>query len=211
MKKLLILILLLVIPTIEVQGYYCNYQDVAKYKKIASNINYSYEYEEINGNVVFHVTLTNLNQALYLKDSKANIYNYTSNEIVVDAKSGENLMFYVYPTDTFCDGKSIYTIRIQLPTYNKFYTDPICVGVENYSLCNKWSTHTLTYDKFVEDVKGYKESLNKEAPVQQDEEKGILYYIIEFLTEYYYLVLIVIVIPISIVAYIRSKKDNIYS
>ena len=211
MKKLLLLIILLIVPTIEVQGSYCNYQDVAKYKKIASNINYSYEYEEINNDVVFHITLVNLNPALYLKDSKNNIYNYTSNEIVVDAKSGENLIFYVYPTDTFCNQKEyLYTLRVQLPTYNTFYKDPLCVGIENYTLCNKWSTHNLSYENFKQKVIEYKESLNKPQVIVEDEEKGLLYYIIFFLTKYYYLVLLAIIIT-SYIIYIRNKKNNIYN
>ena len=212
MKKLLLMILLLVIPTIEVNGYYCDYQDVAKYKKIASNINYRYEYEEVDGNVVFHVTLVNLNPALYLVDSNSNIYNYTSNEIVVDAKSGENLIFYVYPTDTFCDDKFIYTIRIQMPTYNIYYNDPICAGIEYYSLCNKWSTHNLTYEKFAQNVLNYKESLKNTEIVQIEEEpRGLLYYVIEFLLNYYYIILITIIITCSIGIYVRSKKSNIYN
>lgn len=212
MKKLLIMILLLVIPTFEVCGYYCDYQDVAKYKKIASNINYSYEYEEINGDVVFHITLVNLNPTLYLKDSKGNIYNYTSNEIIVDAKNGENLVFYVYPTDTFCNDEFILTIRIQLPTYNVFYKDPICSGIEDYNLCNKWSTHNLTYEKFIQNVSDYKESLKKTEIIQIEEEaNGILYYIIKFMLNNYYIILISIIIICSSIIYVRSKKNNIYN
>lgn len=209
MKKLLV-ILLLIVPS-KVHGYYCNYEDIAKYKKIASNINYSYEYEEVNNDVLFHVTLVNLNNALYLKDSNSNIYNYTSNEIVVDAKSGENLIFYVYPTDSFCEDKFIYTLRIQLPTYNKFYNDPICSGVENYSLCNKWSTHNLNYDKFIQNVNNYKESLKKNEIINNNEEKGLIYYVIEFLIKYYYIILIIIITVCSTIIYFRRKRDNIYN
>lgn len=211
MKKLLLLFILLIVPTIEVHGYYCDYQDVARYKKIASNINYSYEYEEIGGNVVFHVTLVNLDSSLYLVDSKGNNYNYTSNELVVDASSGENLIFYVYPTDEFCTDKYIYSIRIQLPTYNKYYNDPICVGIENYTLCNKWSTHNLSYEKFTQNIIEYKKSLEEKPIAVEEEEKGIIDYIIEFLINYYYIVLIVALVPTIVIVRIRSKQDNIYN
>lgn len=211
MKKLLITMLLLIIPTIEAHGYYCDYKDVAKYKKIASNINYSYEYEEINDDVVFHVTLVNLNESLYLKDSNNNTYNYTSNQIVVDAKSGENLIFYVYPTDSYCEDKFIYTLRIKLPTYNKFYKDPICSGIENYSLCDKWSTHNLSYEKFIQNVTSYKENLKKEDIIEKEETNSLFYYLIKFLTKYYYLFLIAIIIFCSTIIYFRSKGNNIYN
>jgi hypothetical protein len=211
MKKLLITILLLIVPTIEAHGYFCDYTDVAKYKKIASNINYSYEYELINDDVIFHVTLVNLNEALYLKDSNGNIYNYTSNEIVVDAKSGESLIFYVYPSDKYCTDNFIYTLRIQLPTYNKFYNDPICSGIENYSLCNKWSTHNLTYEKFIQNVTNYKESLKTTENYEETiKSKGLLYYVAEFLISYYYIILIIIIVICSTIIYFRSKQDNIY-
>lgn len=211
MRKLLLAFLLLIIPTLKVEGYYCNYQDVAKYKKIASNINYSYEYEEINGDVIFHITFVNLNSALYLKDSNSNVYNYTSSELVVNAKSGENLIFYVYPTDRYCDDEYIYSIRIQLPTYNIYHNDPICDDVKNYSLCNKWSTHKLTYEKFVQNVKTYKESLNQKQVIIEKEEKGLYEYIIEYALKYHYIIIIIIVASSSIVIYTRSKKNNIYN
>jgi len=212
MKKLILLIILLIIPT-AVKGYYCDYQDVAKYKKIASNINYSYEYEEFEDNVKFYVTLVNLNEALYLKDSNGNIYNYTSSELVVEAKSGENLKFYVYPTDRYCDDEYLYTIRIQLPTYNIYYNDPLCKGIQDYPLCNKWATHNLNKEKFEQKVTEYRKSLEtQDKPLENDEiTPGLLDYIVEFLIEYYHLVLITIIIICSITIYIKSKKNNIYN
>ena len=111
--------------------------------------------------------------------------HYTSKEITINASSGENLIFYVYPTDQFCSDKYIYSIRIQLPTYNKYYKDPVCVGVENYTLCNKWSTHNMSYEKFTQNVIEYKKSLEKPpATIEEPEEKGIKDYIIEFLVNY---------------------------
>jgi len=211
MRKLLLAFLLLIIPTLKVEGYYCNYQDVAKYKKIASNINYSYEYEEINGDAIFHITFVNLNSALYLKDSNSNVYNYTSSELVVNAKSGENLVFYVYPTDRYCDDEYIYSIRIQLPTYNMYYNDPVCDTVKNYTLCNKWSTHKLTYEKFVQNVNEYKESLEPKEIVIEKEEKGLYEYIIEYILKYHYIIIIIVIASSSIVIYTRSKKNNIYN
>lgn len=212
MKKILIFMLLLIFPLVKVNGYYCNYQDVAKYKKIASNINYSYEYIETDNDVVFKITLVNLDPSLYLKDSKSNVYYYTSSEIVVDGKSGENISFYVYPTDTFCKKESLYTIRIQLPTYNKFYKDEICKGIETYELCNKWSTHNLSYEKFTSKVISYKESLKKdEIIIEVNDEKTILDYIIKFAIDYYYVILILIIFICSTIIYIKNKKSDIYN
>lgn len=210
MKKLILIILLLVIP-IKVKASYCNYMDIAEYKNIASNISYSYEYEEIDDDVVFHVTLTNLDSKLYLVDSKKNTYNYMNDEMTIDARSGESLLFTVYATDKYCK-KSLTTIRIQLPTYNKFYKDSICVGVENYNLCSKWSTHNLSYEDFVSNVRNYKLSIiPKDSKEETEDDNGILDFVIEFLIKYYYIVLPVIIIGCLIAIYFRNKKDSIYS
>lgn len=208
MKKKLILLLLLAMPIVG-KCYYCDYNDLAKYKKIASNITYSYEYLESESSVLFKVTLSNLDSTLYLKDNYSNVYNYTQDEIIVDGVSGENKTIYVYPTDPFCEDKSIYTINIQLPTYNVYYKDSVCTGVENFNLCQKWSTHNLSYDKFVEKVEAYKKSFNKPV-IEEEKNESLLDYLIVFLIKYYYVILILIIVISSTTIYFINKKSDIY-
>ncbi len=54
------------------------------------------------------------------------------------------------------------TITINAPNYNPYYNDPICEGLNNLSICQKWSKVELDYEGFVKKVNEYKEK-NKET------------------------------------------------
>lgn len=210
MKKLGIFILFMLLYIGKVDAYYCNYTDLANYKKIASNINYSYDYTMKGDTVEFNITLVNLSSEVYLKDNSGNTYYYVSDEINVTASSGENKVFYVYPTDSYCKNNYIYTIRIQLPTYNPYYKSELCTGIENYSLCQKWSTHNLTYEKFSSKIEEYKNSLKKDEEVIE-KTKTFLDYFVEYLLKYYFILLIIIILGCSYGIYKINKKSDIYN
>lgn len=214
MKKIFLLfILMLLIPVTKVEGLYCTFNEIANLKKLAANVNYYYEYIEKDNNVSFNVTLVNLNKDFYFIDSTNNKeYTYQKNEIKISGyKSGQTIKYTFYPVNIFCQDEPLYTIRIVLPTYNKYYTDEICKGVENYSLCQKWSTHNLTYEQFVAKVKEYKEKTNNNEEEKEDATKSNLTnYIIDFLVNYYYIIILV-VLSLVFMIYIIKKRENIYS
>ena len=213
MKKIIrFLILLLLIPITKISALNCSYSEIADLKKLATNVNVTYDYVEKNNDAVFNIVLSNLNDKFYFIDStNYKKYKYTKDEIKISGyKSGDSIKYNFYSSQ--CNDEALYTLRINLPTYNKYYKDSLCKGIEDYSLCQKWSSHNLTYDKFVEKVSKYKESLNKENEKKDDEEINftIIQIIIQFLLDYY-LYFILFIVVLFIIKYIIRKKDNIYS
>ena len=212
-KIVLIFILMLFIPITKVNGFYCTYTEIAQLKKIASNVTYFYEYNDIDGQITFDITLVNLNKDIYFVDSTNNKkYEFTETEIKLTGyKSGETVIYTFYPVNSYCQDETLYTLRIILPTYNPFYKDKICSGIENYSLCQKWSSHNLTYEQFVKKVEQYKNSIKEETNEDMTEDNNDnLNYIIEFFINYYYIFIIIFII-MFVGLYVARKKDNIYN
>ena len=214
-KIIVVFILLLLIPITKVEGAVCSYSEIARLKKIASNVTVSYDYIENNSSVVFNVTLNNLNDELYFVDqSNYQRYNYTEEELTIsNYRSGQTIRYVFYATDPDCADTPLYTARVILPTYNQYYKDEVCNGIENYSLCQKWSSHNLTYTNFVQKVNEYKNSLNSPTiPVEPSMpiEVSITQLIVDFLLDYYIYIVIILLLALIGILSIR-KKDDIYS
>lgn len=216
MKKLLFL-LLLCIPIKYIDAK-CLYSDLAELKKIASNVNESYEYKIIDNKAYFDVTLTNLTDDIYFVDTTNNkVYKNNNSEITLkNYRSGQTIVYNFYSSNLDCQDTVLYTIRIVLPQYNIFYNDPICVGAKEYSLCQRWYGNNLSYNTFLDKVNQYKENKkendnNLEIEPEEIDNNNLLHYIINFLTNYYYVILIIFCGIFIIVSYIRNKKNNIYN
>ena len=214
MKKItFIFILMLLIPITNVKGFYCTYTEIAQWKKIAYNVNYYYEYKENNGKVTFDITLSNLNKNIYFIDSTTGKkHEFTKNEVKLTGySSGDTIVYTFYPVNAYCSDEPLYTIRINLPTYNQFYGDKLCLGIENYKKKKKWSSNNLTYEQFVKKIEQYKESLKEEdSNKEKTETNNTINYIVEFLINYYYMFIIGFTL-LFIVIYFVKKKDNIYA
>lgn len=205
MKKIIFSVLLFV-PFI-VSARSCSYTEIADLKKVASNITSKYEYV-MGDDVTFNITLTNLNDQIYIVDGGKR-YDYTQNELTISGyKNGSKVKYYVYAVK--CDKVLLNTIIINLPTYNKYYQDKVCEGASNYQLCQKWVNVDLDYDSFVSKVNKYKASLinQEKKPTEEINEKSIL---LELLLNYYYIPLIVIIVYCGIKIYIINKESDIYS
>lgn len=214
-KKVVIFLLTLIIPFTNVEGFYCKYSDIAKYKGLASNISSFYDYEENENGIVFSVTLVNLNENLYIIDTTSNKrYDYKSNELTISGyEPGQTIKYNVYTTNKNCSEQILYTIRIILPDYNPYYNDTVCEGVSSYLFCQKWYKHNLDYDSFTQKVNDYKDSLRKETVIEQpiiDDGYGLFQIIIDIWIDYYYIFLISIIAICGIVIYFINKKSNIY-
>lgn len=216
MKKLLFL-LLLCIPIKYIDAK-CLYSDLAELKKTASNVNESYEYKIIDNKAYFDVTLTNLTDDIYFVDTTNNkVYKNNNSEITLkDYNSGQTIVYNFYSSNLDCQDTVLYTIRIVLPQYNIFYNDPVCDGAKEYSLCQRWYGNNLSYNTFLDKVNQYKENKkendnNLEIEPEEVGNNNLLHYVINFLTNYYYVILIIFCGIFIIVSYIRNKKNNIYN
>ena len=209
MKKFLLFLLLLLIP-ISSKAYYCDYDDYNEFRKKASNVNLMVDYEIILDEARFTITLYNIKEEQYIYDVKNDkTYYYDGNdsiEIVV-TKPG-SYSFEVYSEDNYCDNNYLNKLFVEIPIYNPFYKDDLCIGIENYKYCQRWFSKKLDYSEFVDSVTQYKESLKVEEIIVEDDYKSIFDYMLEFYLKYWFIILPAIIVVCSIFIVILRKKEN---
>lgn len=214
MKYLQFIICLIILFPITVKGAVCDNTTKVRLQKIAQNITTNYDYNEINGNVVFQINFYNLNSEVYLVDVKNNKkYYYSGNTLSIDGfNSDTNYKFEVRSVNPLCDSSSLYYIYVVTPAYNRYYNDPVCVNV-NYKYCNKWQKNTLNYDEFIKKVNDFK---NKKDIIVPDEQIPNSFFdvVLEFYVNNYYVILPVLVIlsiiSMIIVSLVNRKKNNLF-
>lgn len=213
-KSLIIIIFALAIMFPSTAKAACSNQQLIRMQKIASNISTSYTYREVNGKVVFDVTITNMTNDVYLYDfiNKRNIY-YTGKPITIYGyASGLSFNYTVRSNLIGCKREQISNIYINLPTYNKYYKNALCEGISSFELCNKWyNAKNLSYDDFKSQVEAYKKSLEtvvdpEPTPEEPEPFSEILFRLI---SEYYYIILIPIIIIAGGSIYVLRKNEEI--
>ncbi|MFV0250358.1 MAG: hypothetical protein ACK5HP_04945 [Bacilli bacterium] len=209
-RFIILLFLILVIP-INIKAAVCSNNDKVRLASLASNVEFSYNYEEQNDDVIFSITINNIHEDLIIKDVKHNkIYNYQGNEIILyNFEDGLSYAFEFYSEYNFCGGIKINNKYVNLPSFNKYYNDSVCIGIENYKYCKKWQKITLNYEEFVSNVEQYNASLIKEE-TSNIQVKGFYDYIIEFYTSYYYIVLPLLIISGIVIIYYYNKKNSLF-
>lgn len=192
----------------------CDYNERNELQALASNLNFSYNYSEtnegINSKVNFSITITNMVPELYIVDqTNIKVYYYNPNkEVTIDNyQPGSTTQFIIYGNSGGCNGTEIINNYVTLPSYNRFYKDEVCNGVNNYKLCNRWSRVDLSYDDFVKKVNDYREQIKQEIP-PIIKEKSILELIFDFIAKYsFYVFGLIIVICSGLIVHLKRKDD----
>ena len=212
-KNLLLFCVLMLLP-LSSQALECDYTEKARLKSLASNINTSYVPIEVDNTVSFNVTISNIYPGLLVVDAKTGIqYTYDETrtnpgEITIsNLQPDKTYRYEVYSTNEDCNDSSLNIYYVTLPAYNSFYKDPLCEGISDYKLCNKWYKTNVTYDEFVKEVTEYKKSLEKVEEVKKSDNNNVNP-IIEFVMQYYYVFIILFVVAIGYVIYVRRKRDS---
>ncbi len=217
-KKILtgLVLAILFIPYTVHASVFCDFSEKVRLKNLASNINKSYDYVELDDKAIFKITLSNVYKELFLKrinskrETEQEYYPNSGQDmseiILENYESGKSYTFEVYTTHFGCEGDVIETIYVTLPTYNPFYKLPVCQGLENYDMCTKWYNHGLTKEKFIEVVQGYRSQ--KEEEEQKEEEHSS--YFLEFYLKYYYILLPIIIIGLGYIIYRENKKGQFF-
>ena len=124
---------------------------------------------------------------------------------------GERFDFNVYAYDADCYKRKVGSKTIILPNYNKYYNDPVCVGKEEYQLCNLWYNNQFTYDQFVEKVSNYKaDNATSDIVINEEEDMGLFDIILQFYLNYYYYILPSIIIVLVLIIIYHNKKTKLF-
>lgn len=210
MKKILLLIFVLLFMPKDILAF-CSYSELANLKSISSNINYYYDYEMVDNKPIFKITINNIYKDFILEDNTNNKKYYPNKKdnmttFAIDGfKDGGSYKFTIYTDLLYCEDKIVYIFYVNIPHYNPFYNDSLCL--ENYvpNYCSKWSNTGLTYDKFVKEMT--KEKEKKELILKRQSEKDNKW--LNFYLEYYKFILPTIIIMGIGIIYSINKSDEI--
>ena len=208
--KVFFLTILLLIP-ISTKALNCSYSEQARLRKIASNVTATYDYRTLdNGEIKFDVTLTNFTNELYLIDSYSGqtYYNNGTNEITLYGYNpGSKIKYTIYPTKWDCTYSYLTLKYVNLPYYNKFYNDKLCLN-KNYAICNKWQNVNMSYEEFKKEIEKFETKPEEIIPEEEKEKTNMFDIISDFVFKYYVFILIGIVgIGVGI-EYINRKRND---
>lgn len=211
MKKYLLPLFITLLFSPKIVKASCDNITINKLKKIANNINYTYDYLEENDSVNFNITLVNLDSRVKIYDvtkQQEYSYDYEQNEMTYnDYVDGYSHKFVVYPSDPYCSNEVLRSFYVELPSYNRYYKNEVCKGYETLSYCQKWQRMNISEEEFVYNVELAKEKIEKpleEKDIYQVEE-NIGYSILEFYAKYYFVILPLI---LSLIIVLKINKNN---
>ena len=183
----------------------CYSKDKVRFQKLAENIDYTYVFDE--NSKTFNIIFTNLQQSLSLNE-----IIYPGQETTLTGfLPGNSYNFVVKINDLECYNETVKTIYVNLPAYNANYNDPLCQGLQDYDICQKWGKHISDRSEFEKQIKIIAKETN-EKDVDQTEESynGIFDYLAIAFVNTYYIVLPIIIVLCLIGIYRLNKKDNLF-
>ena len=190
-----------------VSAVFCDYTELAKYKRAAINIEHEIVYYEDDGNIVFEQTFYNLHPDIYIKDLETfdgYIYDENFQFATVNLKENKSYRFVVTTDKTECQNKELRIITIDIPKYNPLYKHEVCNGITDYHLCKKWANHNLSEADFIKAVNKYKASLVKPDVKEDNNFDDLLNW---WGQNYFYFLSVIIVVGIPTIYYLYHKND----
>ena len=164
MKKYLLIILssLFFLPNI----YACTYEIKAELRNLASNVNFNLDYDIVNDEASFKLTITGVDSGLYVVDDDNHRYDGGQDIVINNIKGGAKIKYRVRSVYyDACINKDLYVKSISTPYYNKYYNDDLCLKHKDSDLCYRWRSTDMSYDDFKKRIA----ILERETPVVPDE------------------------------------------
>lgn len=138
------LIILILIP-INIKAN-CNYEDQSALNKLASHVNYDYEY--VGGNF-FNVTISNVTNDLKLLYNNKYYTNLNGKVVLYNLKNNDENNIIIYSTESSrCPNISIRTLYIKLPYYNQYSEREECKEYSSFDVCSKFVKKQISQDEF---------------------------------------------------------------
>lgn len=203
LKYVLITFILLLMPNIVHAE--CSYERQAELSRIASNLQFSYEYEmHDNGNPDFTVTINNLTDDIYVVDNYGVVFSGTG-EKTQNYLNGAEPKFIVYSNDSDCYGEKLLTSYLNLPKYNWYSQEDICLRNSEYELCAIWyDVSDIAPDQFESLVENYEKSKDNVSVVDENVETQDIE-IWELIQQHYYIGFVILGLAILLVVYKRMR------
>ena len=171
----------------------CDNKVIADYRELFSNINIYSDYTIVDGQPTFDVTITNIPRNVYVEDvTTGETYKYasftTENELIIKGyKENQKLTYRFYMEAEGCYGQVMGSRYVTLPNYNENSNDPLCEGIEEFSLCQKWGASPVSYNDFVSKTNEYREKkrLQQEQKIKEKVDDSFKTKVLNFIVDYY--------------------------
>ncbi len=213
MKKSLLFLMFFLFPFVAKAYTLCDYTSYNEALKKAANVNTILTYQFIEEKPTFEITIYNVLEDQTIQDEtskKTYTYKQTNNGVLIisNITTAGIYKFTIYSSKNTCNLDALTTLYVEVPTYNKYYKDEACKGIESYKLCQRWSTVSISYEDFIKDIDEYKKSFDKEV-IDEEEYQTFIEYLFEFYLKYYYFILpTIIVISVTIIIVLKKKENK---
>lgn len=234
MKKILVFITLLIIPTI-IMAEECSNTELVELKKKASKIEfklvpdyvYTMSTDPDNGEKffykknIFKIMANNLTDDFYYIrksdtsdysewDSRKISYEDNMYSFLIDHEYNEvyNEYLYIYGNKN-CQNKLILKLQLTVPKRNSYYNMGVCEGINDYYLCQEfiYEDYKLSFDHVKKSTEKYRIGKVDENG-KKKEDKSFMDMIASFTSKYFVPLIIVLVVAVGIIVYINVKRHN---
>ncbi len=224
MKKLMVILVLSLFFVINVYAETCSNSELSRLKKIAEQVEFSYDYdikrtnyeEGVLVDIDNSITALNLNPEIrvliiedYYKDKYQEFkYNDSKKATLKGFSNGTsvNITIEAYVNNS-CSGKKLLTKKINIPYYNQFYDDERCEENRDFEYCkNEMMDTSITSRMFYDKFQKYKYGEKNEI-LNTDENKDVQEEHSNNLTIILILIAVIILLIISFVVWKKRKKD----
>lgn len=205
-KKIVLLLILMIFPSIILNAAMCDATEYVKYQKLAENVTYETSYSK--SSKTFEIKLYNVYNGLYISfDGIAYPTTYDNKVFISDIKEGQNISFSVNTNDTGC-GDLLKSFYINLPYYNSFYESSRCDDYKDkLAICSsQFLSYQPTNELFELQLKNYS-GINDQLE-EEEKDKTIIEIIVDFVKDWGVKILLVVISSIiTIIPYnIKLRK-----
>ena len=215
-KSFIFIVCLFIFPIVTNAASSCNTATMSNISSLANNVNIVYEVDSSSKVPVFTITLSNLTSDMIVFDKNLGKtykgFANTGSEISIKTKTSGSYSFVIYSKQ--CK-EQVATKSVSLPTYNIYYGDKLCDGLDDCDVCQKWYGSNSDRKTF---ELGIQECKKKQSVVVEDEEEPIAqvqpWYekIGNVFLKYWWAIIILMIIIIGIYYALRAKqKKNEYN
>lgn len=146
----------------------CSYERQAELSRIASNVQFSYNYEMKGEFPKFSVDITNLTNDIYItEDILYQTVSGVGEKSIFYNTDNLSITFDIYSNDNSCKGDKLLTQYVTIPKYNYFATTDECKENPNFQYCVAWLNTTITIDQFNEELAKYKTIKSQKGTIEE--------------------------------------------
>ena len=204
LKYVFITLILLMAPNIVHAE--CSYERVAELSRIASNVQFSYDYEMVADNPIFTVHINNLANDIYITDNYGQQYIGTGEYNAV-YQNGEEIAFTIFSNDSNCRNEEIITKYLSLPHFNVYSLDPVCTEIPNFQYCSLWlDNEGIDYATFINKANEYKQSKAMDNAADTTEQITWWETLLDYFSSHMYIFVMIIGLIILIIIYKRMNN-----